>query len=354
MDMVAISALNIDHPIQASDDPMLRSDVAALCPAVRWGSETVVDTRTFISLTAMMRDRMGPPRLGGSAFNALRTLRAIDPDLRLGIIGAIGNTPAAQNFRNWFAENGIDTPFVAPCVDLPPGGCLSLEQGGERTLFTTRGANDRLCQILRHHPQAVANWIAQARIVHLSSLFDPDSPALLAEMLASCRDGNPKLEISIDPGAHWAARYRNDASVRLLLDMATLLFVNQDEFDLIYGPGLASPERCAARIGRGSGTPGARILLKQPDRLVLFDADGTILAAPAHARLSTKEIIDSTGAGDVVAGAYLTAVLRQDRCGEAGLARAQAVAAAMLGRGWLAEKDFNCIFNRAPSAKDCR
>jgi sugar/nucleoside kinase (ribokinase family) len=290
---------------------------------------------------------MGAPRLGGSAFNALRTLKAISPDFRLGMIGVIGNTPAAEGFRNWFGENRIDTPFVTLCADLPPGGCLAMKRGGERTLITTRGANDRLCKTLRSHPQAVADWVAQARIVHLSSFLDPDSPALLTELLASCRDRNPELEISIDPGAHWTSEYRSNACVRRLLDMATLLFVNQEEFDLIHGSGLASPESCAARIALAPRPPHARTLLKQPDRLILFDAAGKVLSAPVHAQLAPEEILDSTGAGDVLAGAYLAALIRQHRSAQVNLVSAQTVVAAMLRRGWAQEKDFKSIFDRA-------
>jgi sugar/nucleoside kinase (ribokinase family) len=355
MDVIVISALNIDQVVWGDDDPMFRDNMTRLFPHIRWGSEVSSNADVFPRLLEFLRNRMGQPRLGGSAFNALRVIRTIAPHLRLGVIGAIGNTLSAAGFYHWFKENDVDTAFLLACVDAMPGYCLAIEVAGERTMITTRGANDRICEILRGRVQVVADRVSQARTVHLSSFLDPESPNLLADMLSRSRNRNPELEISIDPGALWAARYRDNPSLRKLFDTATLLFLNQEEFDLLYGPGSASPTECAARIGAGAGPGHARVLLKQPDRLALFDAAGVLLHERVHTRLRPDQILSSTGAGDVLAGAFLAARLRSGVSEQSCMVAAQAVVDRMLRSEWTVADDFRDIFERVLGASpgDC-
>lgn len=345
IDIVAIGGLNIDHRVTIGDDPGIRQAVASLCPSARWGSEITASTDAFTAITDRLAGKLQPPRLGGSAFNALRAIRAIDPSMPVGMIGIIGNTVSAQRFADWFREKLIATPFVRDARDLPPGGCLSLENGEERTLITTRGANDRVADLLREENADIVRWISQARIVHLTSLLDDKSPALLADLLECCKTLNPDLEISIDPGAHWAAKYHRDERVRRLLDLSTIMFLNPEEFDLVHGQGSSSAR----------DTPGIRqqrlTLLKLPDALVIYDSAGRLMYNRPHSRLRPDEIRDTTGAGDVLAGACVLARLRQGSLETSGLAAAQAVASTFLRCGWDAERMLAAEFARGLRAE---
>lgn len=344
-DVVAIGALNVDHVIRIEHgDTEFQRRIAAICPDIRWNSETCVNSKVFLAIEKAVWPQIVTTRLGGSSFNALRAIAAIEPELRVGFVGAIGVSAQTAEFMEWFERNRVEVPFVTIVGSGPSGGCIVIEQGEERTLITTRGANDVTTKTLRTRSAEFISWAAMASVIHVSSLLDSMAPAILADVLAGCRESNPTLEITLDPGADWAARYGNDPSIRRLLDMATLIFVNREEFDRIWAREQGSPDCFAARIGSGIGPTAARVLLKEPDRLTLFAADGGVLQTRPHRRLSSSNIVNPTGAGDVLAGAFLVALLRAEPFDVAGLAATQKIVEAWLQHGRVAERKFQRLF----------
>jgi len=286
--LVFIGALNVDYlaDLRAVDGATLRR-IEQCGAGATWGSETGVTPDMFEALTAIVADRITERRLGGSAFNAARAARAFGPPLRLGFVGSCG-TDAQPAFAQWFAANAVDTRFVTFDSDPISGSCLSLHVDGERTLITTRGANDRTSLSLRS--EALRAWASSAAAIHLSSLLDDQAPERLVGFLNACRAFNPRLRISIDPGAHWARLHASTSAVRDLLGMADLIFANREEMQLIRGD--RNPQR-------------ANILLKRPGRLTLLDPAGAPLCDHQAPVLAPSEIRDPTGAGDIVAGAFL-------------------------------------------------
>ena len=330
IEVLAIGALNVDYIADLDVDLGARVLVQSQCPQLRWHSETCIEQQQFSAIKRLLADKICGFRLGGSAFNALRTLRICSPQARLGFCGAFGPVDGEIDFAKWFSSHGIDTSFVGKGVSTSSGGCLALEHGGERTLLTTRGANDLAKAEIARFFGASAAAIAPPSIIHASSFLDVETASELLKGLEVLRAKNPTLEFSIDPGANWSERYRSDASVRSLIDAATLIFVNLEEFDRIWGcvePTLASLSR---RIGLGVGPPMAKILLKLPGSLTLFDPHGNILGMHEHRKLEPAEIIASTGAGDVVAGAYIATLLSPNPKIHKSLAFASALASGSL------------------------
>lgn len=346
IDILAIGALNIDRIFYVTISSALRSALSAICPQIAWGGETLVDEEIFIEIGKVLNRQPTHVQLGGSAYNALRAANAIGLGQRLGFIGSAGEEPAAAGFFDWFERNHISVPFTTRARGLLTGGCISLEDRGERTLLTTRGANDRTSDMLAMNMAAVAAWASSASMVHLSSFLDDRSPAVLAEFLGSCRDRNPSLRVTIDPGAHWAARHADDSSIQELLGRADLLFVNQQEFDAIWGGGEQPPGDRSRRVRTGNG-PSVAILLKRPERLTLFDRTGAVLKDVEHIRLTKDELVNTTGAGDVLAGAYLAGLQDPRLTTTRRLAAATAVVGATLRGGRSAEPQLASIFRSA-------
>ncbi|MBY8825520.1 carbohydrate kinase family protein [Sphingomonas colocasiae] len=350
LDILAIGALNIDYIADINVDAVEhRGLVEALRAQFRWGSETPVAPTIFTELLTVLNAHIGSTRLGGSAFNAIRAARAINSELHLGYLGTIGDSEDARGFADWFDRHIIETPFVTVASGTAPGACLAITIDGERTLVTTRGANDRTAQSLRDQAPHIVGWAAAAAWIHVTSFLDDAAPAALVPILATCLRRNPALRISVDPGAIWAARHATDESIRRLFDLAALIFVNVEEFEMLWGDGVVSPAdftRCIRSSFEGS----AEILLKSPDGLMLFGADSRLIDAHRHQRIAASEITDPTGAGDVVAGAYLAAMLEPAVSPGAALAAASGIARAALKEGHQAEAIYPRLFAKALAA----
>jgi sugar/nucleoside kinase (ribokinase family) len=346
IDILAIGALNVDRIFSDPMSPALVRSLSAICPQIAWGGEILLDEEQFAEVGKRFDRHARNVQLGGSAYNALRTARAIDPDKRMGFIGTIGEEPAADGFSDWFERNRISTPFVMRAEGLLSGGCVSLEDSGERTLLTTRGANDHTADMLVRNMAVVVEWARTASLIHVSSFLDDRSPTVLGEFLGHCRAHNPALQVTIDPGAHWATRYVHDSSVRDLLAWADLLFVNQREFDAIWGDGEPTLNDFSRRINNGN-VRSAAVLLKRPGRLTIFDHKGAVLEDIEHIRLAKDQLATTTGAGDVLAGAFLVSLQDPRLTTAKRLAVAMAVVRASLSDGRSAEQKFESIFRSA-------
>ena len=346
IDILGVGALNVDRIFSVSMTPVLLRSLSAICPGITWGGEIAIDEEQFIEVEKLLQGQPRTLRLGGSAYNAIRTFRSIDTSTRIGFIGTIGADPAAEGFSDWFERYGIAVPFTTRATDRPSGGCISFEHDGERTLVTTRGANDRTGEMLTTNMAAVVKWSGAASMIHLSSFLDDRSSAVLGEFLGFCQANNPDLRVTIDPGAHWAARYAHDSSVNDLLNRADLLFVNQQEFDALWGKGEPSLHDHSSRLGNGRG-PSVTVLLKRPDGLTIFDRTGAVLFDTKHLKLEKDELANTTGAGDVFAGAFLASLQIPRLTDVNRMAAAMAVVRASLRRGRSAEQDFARVFASA-------
>jgi sugar/nucleoside kinase (ribokinase family) len=245
-------------------------------------------------------------RPGGSAasFAAWLAKAGVEVDF----VGRVG-AEDVERFREAFRAEGV-TAWLAGDPDLPTGRLIAIvEPSGERSFLTDRGANDRLAA--EDIPEAA---LARADWVHLTGYsFQHPQPRAAARALMA----RAMVPVSVDPGSAAPLRAMGTQAFLSWTAGAAAIFPNADEAAALTGtddPELQR-ERLAARyplvvIKRGAA-----------------GAEAISAGARWSARPPAVQAIDTTGAGDAFAAAFVAGRLAGEEI-SACLARAVAAGAA--------------------------
>ncbi len=207
-------------------------------------------------------------------------------------IGCVGRDPVGDLLVRSLEAAGVDA--VVQRSDRPSGVILSLEQGAERTMVCSRGANDGI-RADRIAPSAVdaADHLHVSGYAFLSPAQRPAVERLIG--LAHER----RLSISVDPPP--ANLIRDHGAERFLdfVPAGAWFFPNRAEGELLTGASepRAIVDRLAARFDVGALTLGA-------EGALAWAGDAR------HARTVDRlDAGDTTGAGDAFAGAFVAIFL---------------------------------------------
>jgi len=249
-------------------------------------------------------------RPGGSAASfAVWLARAgVDVDF----VGRVGSSDVARLTEAFRAE-GV-TAWLAGDPDLPTGRLIAVvEPSGERSFLTDRGANDALAPAdIPETALARADWL------HLTgySFQHPRPRAVAGDLMRRM-----KAPVSVDPGSAAPLRAMGAQAFLAWTQGAAVLFPNADEAAALTGDDAPALQR--QRLA--SHYP--LVVIKRGAAGAEAVAGPTRWSAPAPA----VDAIDTTGAGDAFAAAFVSARLaRQDI--EACLARAVDAGAAATTR----------------------
>lgn len=313
LDVIALTAMNVDYVV---DGPTGLN----YFDRVRKGTEREeTDHRHLMKAVENLKRRGCDIRLGGSGLNMARALAEIAPDLRVGIAAPAAQLPPEVDLAE-LTSRGIDVDGLWK-YGGPPGTCVSVLEGGDRTLVTFENAAATAALAKGHARDALVAQLARARHVHVTSLFGRDAPQRISAVLAQLRQTAPRVVISVDLGHVWAGNRRAMAKV---LTEADLIFLNRDELNLLTTPGGDDSDPVAERTRRVSevltmtARPKATVYVKtledrsEPGHYRYARAGGTVfvrngdgLASESETflmeALPTGAIADSTGAGDVFA-----------------------------------------------------
>ncbi len=135
-------------------------------------------------------------RLGGSAANTARFLAKLGVEARL--FAAVGNDPLGEWARRELKAHGVSISFLQEIPTTTGICCVLVEEGGERTLLTSRGANVSLGPELPPGLLDGVDWL------HISgyALLAPSSRAAVLAALTDARER--KIPVSFDPGMVFA------------------------------------------------------------------------------------------------------------------------------------------------------
>lgn len=312
IDLIGIGALNLDCVASRSRilslEPRLASE---LLNKFEYKSEKPVEEKEIDLTLTQMGMAAFETFLGGSAFNTIQTIASVNPGLKLGYVAVAGNTGVSGlDFISVMEQFRIDTSFVKRMPEERSGICISYMSADERSLLTFPGVNTQMSKHLKDNYDGLVSYLSRAKIIHVTSLFDNETPDTLLHLLQEVKQINPWLKLSFDPGFHWVNLLT--PAVRGILKIADYLFLNNREFEILghYRPGSKNID-VARRIFDLTDTADLVIILKQYDAIKLFyRIQGRILLFRYENKIIPSQIIeDATGAGDVFAGGFLTALL---------------------------------------------
>ena len=329
MDVVGIGALNVDLIASASVMKQRLSETGEFGSLADRGTEREVSDEQLDGTLNRLGLASFVPSAGGSAFNTIHALAELDPSLELGMVGIAGHSPYAPvNLKELIGNLQIDEAFLRHDNTQWPGRCLSFIDNGERTLLTTQGANRSTVNFMDSERSELMKYLESSKIVHVTSLLDPDAPSFLASLLAEVRKDNPLTQLSFDPGYTWTKLLSEGnhgaAEVAQILRLSSFLFLNYAEFRLVgeYQDG-ESDDAVAARLFENYGNSCELVVLKKYEGVEIFRVeDGGRVACQTLRRepLAEPAIEDATGAGDVFAAGVLAASASVSLHGQLGVA----------------------------------
>lgn len=263
--------------------------------------------------------RMG---FGGDTSNAV--IAAARQGARAGYISAVGDDHFGQALRDLWAREGVDTSGVRTDPGAPTGIYFVRPHasGRDYTYLRKGSAASRL-----RAEDLPENLIAGARVLHVSAV----SQAISAEMreavvaaigiareagVAVSYDTNLRLKL-------WPLRQAREV-IFAALEEADIIFPSDDEARILTGL-----EDVDAMIDRYLGFGAGLVVMK-------MGAEGAVVATPeSRTRIAPAPCapVDSTGAGDAFAGAFLAHWVETGDPLRAGHAAARVAARTVEGYG---------------------
>lgn len=311
-EIIGFGALNVDYIASASRlsehaDERITESTARF----EWNREGPVNEQIITMAIRNLGAASLSYSLGGSAWLSIFTLAQMRVGIRLAYIGILGRieTPGLS-FIDQMDELGIAHDWVGRVPEQLCGLCLSYIDDTDRVMLTHPGANYEMHRYIKENFHALAEYIATARYVHVTSFLDENTPRQVLRVLDQAKKINPCLRISFDPGFDWAEHPSDE--VEGILCLTDLLFVNYREFKALghYDHG-ESDETIARKILLRCHDGCTVFVTKRYDFTESFQAVANGLAAQTFRLrhpLRESELEDATGAGDVFAAAVLSSL----------------------------------------------
>jgi 2-dehydro-3-deoxygluconokinase len=248
-------------------------------------------------------------RLGfaGDTFNAAWYARAILPKERtVAYVTALGDDPFSERMKSFIGKADVETDRIRRVSGRRPGLYAITLKDAERSFTYWRG--ESAARLLADDRDRLRAALSDAELLYFSGitlaiLTPPSRRRLLAELRRSRERG---ARIAFDPNfrpALWPdremARRAMEAAYRIA-DIALPTF--SDEAELFGDKRIEDTAARLAAAGVGE------FVIKNGDKAALVFGDGKRRRVPPA---KPERVVDTTGAGDSFAGAYLAARLTE-------------------------------------------
>jgi sugar/nucleoside kinase (ribokinase family) len=282
-DVLGIGNAIVDTIARAEDNDLLQA-------GLRKGSMTLVDEARAAELYAAM----GPTTVisGGSAANTMAGLASLGR--AAGFVGKVKEDDAGREFAHDIRKAGVafDTPFAAD--GAATARCLIfVTPDGQRTMNTFLGA----CQALAPADIDEAT-VASAKVLYMEGyLWDPPGAkeAFLKAAKISRANGR-KVALTLSD-SFCVDRYR-DEFLSLIRDrVVDVVFANESELHALYETGDFDTALAALRA-----EDGLLGVVTRSEKGCVVANGASAVSAPAF---PVKEVVDTTGAGDLFAAGFL-------------------------------------------------
>jgi sugar/nucleoside kinase (ribokinase family) len=219
--------------------------------------------------------------VGGSAANAALTLN--DMGIKTGVITRVGEDYGGNLIFSRLKEAGIGTERVVS-MDEPTGMTfIAVDDQGERSIYVHMGANAHF-ELLKEDKA----YIGGAKVLHLTGMYWEVVEE--ASQHAHALSFNPGMLLS----SFGLSKLKNT------IKRADMLFLNQKEAKVLTGM---------------EPSTGAELLVEMgvPRVVLTMGRDGAALYTPEEKIISLAmetTVLDTTGAGDTFAAAFLASHLQ--------------------------------------------
>jgi sugar/nucleoside kinase (ribokinase family) len=234
-------------------------------------------------------------RPGGSAANLAVWLASLN------VLVAFAARVGAADVEIWskyFSQRGI-MPHLAGDPDLPSGVLIAIvDTDGERSFLTDRGANLNLNSV--DLPVAILDGVSMLAVSGYS-YFAPQPRAAVMALMKVARER--KISTVVDPASVGFLREVGAETFLRWTQGTGTIFANLDE--ALELTGSSDPNLQMQTLGRFFD----RVVLKRGAAgAALGGRKGVTLTLPAP----PTDVVDSTGAGDAFAAAFIAAELAGD------------------------------------------
>ncbi|MBW2983272.1 adenosine kinase [Candidatus Woesearchaeota archaeon] len=304
MMIVGIGNPLLDTVVEVSEEFMRDSNLSK-------GGMTLVSEEVVKSLLSSLgEERSVSP--GGSAANAVAV--AARSGASAAFIGMVGDDDLGRLYETLTIEDGVES-FLAR-GSYHQGVCLVLvTPDGERTFATHLGA----AQCLRKEDVDL-EVLERAQVLHVEGyLLDNEllTDTLLHVVGEAKRQG---VLVSLDAGDPGVIERHRPVVEKLVREYADVVFFNEDEAEAYTG---LSPMEAAVKLHKEVSTAVVKL---GSEGSVIVDSDGV------HKVPSVEVgVVNTNGAGDAYAGAFLASLIRGYGVSEAGR-KASVVAAKVVSQ----------------------
>lgn len=325
VDVIGIGAVNYDY--------MFHCTAEDLNTANHEGDEnlgnTIVEVESDID-ELLGKRRKYTTQIGGSAFITLKVVKHILPHLNVAYVGVCG-TPNDFDLRNG-KSNNIEAELAhldnrewlfttRERYDEPNNRAVGksvvrLYNHTRNCIKITACANNTIRERIAEKEAAGGNfseYLSQAKWVHLSSLSDFNQfEANMLDVIKAKRM-NPELKISLDPGFEFTSKWQD--RLRPLVRHVDYLFLNKAEKNNLGGKEEGARELyqnlCDFFVDDEHPTSAITLIVKYDDRheIINFEDRKAKIQTVRHKKLFNYQLNNDTGAGDSLAGGFISGML---------------------------------------------
>ena len=287
LDVLAIGNAIVDVIADATDDFLAAEGLTK-------GSMRLIDAEEAERLYAHMQ----PARevSGGSAGNTAAGVAALGA--RAGFIGQVAPDQLGEFYRHDLTAAGVE--FTTPAADfgVPTARSMVLvTPDGHRTMNTFLGA-------AQHLPQSALDdqQIRASAILYLEGyLWDPETPRYaMVRAIEVARSAARKVALTLSD-TFCVDRHRDGFTALIDGGRVDILFANQAEIEALAG----SPHLETAILAFADKVE--TLVVTRSEKGALAIRDGERADVPAE---PVREVVDTTGAGDLFAAGFLTGYAR--------------------------------------------
>ena len=325
LDVICIGAINYDYMFHCTGLDLVMNNKSTDENL----SNPISDVEEDI-LELVQKNKEYTTQIGGSAFITLKVIKHILPQLQVAYTGVCG-TPNSFDLR-YGKSNNVEQElshldnrdwlfttrerFEDPYHKTIAKSIVRLYNHSRNCIKIAPCANNTLLDRIQEQEEqtghSFAEYLSQARWIHLSSLSDFTQFEAIMQYVIKAKELNPSLKVSMDPGSEYTSVWRE--RLQPLINYADYIFLNKSE-----KRNLGLQARSARPLYQNlcdyftaiNPSPERTLIIKYDDRheLLRFENGKACIRTVRHQKLYQYQMNNDTGAGDSFAGGFISGML---------------------------------------------